>query len=292
MGRATQNLPRTFREPAKAHAATRTMRKRSKRRNACVAVMALLIVIALSVSLVLAGQSGREAVAEKVDRAAGALLAGIPQRGGRLGSSTAPVTLVVFLDLKDPDSRFWLLKDLAAIVRDYVRAGTLKLEYRAYKTNTFSPQEFVKDQTAALAAGAQNKLWNFIYTFYIHQGSEFTPYATEAFLENIARLVPGLNLAEWHADRHGGRREEQTTAEDQATSALGLHVTPSFRIGKTGGSLHNYAGHSIVKYGEQHPIALPEASDIGKAIQELLGAHRTTPSTAASQRNQRRVAVR
>jgi hypothetical protein len=33
--------------------------------------------------------------------------------------------------------------------------------------------------------------------------------------------------------------------------------------------MQNYAGHSVIKYGEQHPIALPEASDIGKAIQEL-----------------------
>jgi hypothetical protein len=38
--------------------------------------------------------------------------------------------------------------------------------------------------------------------------------------------------------------------------------------------MHNYVGHEIVKYGEKHPIALPEASDIAKAIQELLGAGR------------------
>lgn len=37
----------------------------------------------------------------------------------------------------------------------------------------------------------------------------------------------------------------------------------------SGGTMHNYAGHAVIKYGEQQPIALPEASDIGKAIHEL-----------------------
>jgi hypothetical protein len=197
------------------------------------------------------------------------LLAGIPQHGSTLGDQAAPVTLEVFTDLKDPDSRSWFLTDLPAIIRDYVRTGALNLEDHAYKTNTFFPQEFVKEQTAALAAGAQDKLWNFIYTFYHEQGSEFAAYVTETYLDNIARQVPGLNLARWHTDRHTERREEQTTLEDHTARALGLHVTPSFRIGKTGGTMHNYAGHAVIKYGEQHPIALPEASDIGKAIHEL-----------------------
>jgi protein-disulfide isomerase len=275
MARATQNLPRTFREPRKTPARNRALQKQKKKRYARAVTAAVVVAVALSaLFLIIASRDSIHASAERADRAASALLAGIPQRERTLGSPTAPVTLEIFLDLKDPDSRAWFIKDLPQIIRDYVRTGTLRLEYRAYKTNTFSPQGFVKDQTAALAAGAQDKLWNFIYTFYIHQGSEFASYATEGFLENIAGLVPGLNLARWHGDRHRGHREEQTTTEDQTARALGLHVTPSFRIGKAGSALHNYAGHSIVKYGEQHPIALPEASDIGQVIQELLGSQR------------------
>jgi hypothetical protein len=230
-----------------------------------VGIVAVLGVVALS---------GKDATEERAYREAGALLGGIPQRASTLGSPSAPVTLDVFLDLKDPDSRTWFLTDLPAILREYVRPGTVKLEYRAYKTNTFSPQEFVKDQTATLAAGTQNKLWNFLYIFYIHQGSEFARYATKGFLENIARLVPGLNLTRWDADRRVGRREEQTTAEDQATRALGLHVTPSFRIGKTGGPMTNFSGHAVIKYGEQHPISYIEAKDLRKASQvSLLSGH-------------------
>jgi hypothetical protein len=37
----------------------------------------------------------------------------------------------------------------------------------------------------------------------------------------------------------------------------------------SGATMHNYAGHAVIKYGAQHPIALPEASDIDNAIHEL-----------------------
>jgi hypothetical protein len=205
----------------------------------------------------------------KIDHDVSTLLNGIPQTQSRLGASRAPVTLQIYLDLKDPDSRNWFLKDLPAIVRTYVRPGTLKLEYRAYKTNTRNPVEFVRDQTAALAAGAQNKLWNYIYTFYAEQDSEFVRYATEPYLNHIAEQLPGLNHTAWQTNRHDGRREEQTTAEDQTARTLDLHVTPSFRIGKTDQPLHNYSGHAIIKYKEQHPIALPDTNDIAQAIKDL-----------------------
>jgi hypothetical protein len=266
MSRTKQNLPRSLRagaqSPPKASATT-------KRWLWVAGVLAALVVATIFAARILNHSSARAVPESKIDHDVSTLLEGVPQTQSRLGARDAPVTLQVFLDLKDPDSREWFLKDLPKIIRTYVRPGKLRLEYRAYKTNTFYPGEFVRDQTAALAAGAQNRLWNYIYTFYAEQGSEFARYATEPYLNHIATQIPGLNHTEWQTDRHDGRREEQTTAEDQATRALHLHVTPSFRSGETGGPVHNYSGHALIKYGEQHPIALPQASDIGQAIKEL-----------------------
>lgn len=269
MGRSTQNLPRAFREPKRAQASERGA---STKRGViwALAGSAAFVAAAILVALLLISHTNSQAAAEhRSDHEINTLLAGIPQQERTLGSPTAPVTLQVFLDLKDPDSRNWFLTKLPAIIHSYVRTGVLKLEYRAYKTNTFKPQTFVKEQTAALAAGAQDKLWSYIETFYHEQGNEFRGYVTDAYLQNIARQVPGLNPAQWHTDRHTGRREEQTTAEDQTARTLGLHVTPSFRIGRTGSRMHNFVGHAIIKYGSQHPIALPDTNDISNAIREL-----------------------
>lgn len=267
MSRTQQNLPRTLKAGARPTPAARPAAKRP-RGLATVAVVAVLVA-GIVAAILLRSQESHGVPESKIDHDVSSLLAGIPQSQRRLGSPTAPVTLQVFLDLKDPDSRSWFLKDLPAIIRQFVRPGKLELEYRAYKTNTRDPGEFVNGQTAALAAGNQDKLWNYIYTFYAEQQNEFAHYATQPYLNHIAQQIPRLDLTQWHADRHDGRREEQTTAEDQTARTLRLHVTPSFRIGKTHGPLHNYSGHAILKYGEQHPIALPDTADITKAITEL-----------------------
>lgn len=269
--RKQRHLPRGPREPTRESVTAGASRGSRRRRRAEIAAGGILAVIAVVVGLSVLGRNDSVADAERqVEREVGQLLTGIPQHRRTLGSADAPVTLQVFVDLKDPDSRSWFLTELPAIVRDYVHPGTLKLEFRSYKTNTFSPEEFVKGQTAALAAGAQNRLWNFIDTFYYEQGSELRRYVTDAYLQNLARQVSGLDIAEWRTDRQTGRREEQTTSEDQAARAIGLHVTPSFRIGRTGGRLTDFSGHAVIKYGEQHPIALPTSQDIGNAIKALI----------------------
>jgi protein-disulfide isomerase len=225
-------------------------------------------------ALVLFNRTNSQAALEARTRhEVAAVFAGVPQHENTLGRLNAPVTLEVFGDLKDADSAGWFVRDLPAIVQDYVRPGVLKLVYHGFKRNTYSPQEFVKEQTAALAAGAQNKLWNYTDTFYHEQHNEFATYVTNTYLANVAHQISGLNIGLWRTDLHTGRREEQTTAEDQTAHNLDLHVTPSFRIGPTGHPLHNYSGHTIIKNQNQHPFTQPEAQDINNAIKELNISH-------------------
>jgi hypothetical protein len=272
MARARQNVSRAFREPRAARVWTGRASGTSRRLLlARTGAIGLLVALACVAALAVWGHTGGgRADARRDDDVVGTLLAAIPQEGITLGKRTAPVTLEIFADLKDPDCRFWFKHYLPAILRDDVRAGVMKIEYHAYKTNTYYPAEFVREHTAALAAGAQDKLWNFVYIFYREQGNELASYATEGFLESVASQVPGLNLALWHADRHSGRREERTTAEDHTANAIGLHVTPSFRIGRTGGAMKDFSGRTIIQFaGQRHPIALITAGDIAKAIRAL-----------------------
>ncbi len=233
-------------------------------------VALLTIVVAFGVLVLTRHASSQAALERGIDHKVSAQLTGIPQEGTTLGRRTAPVTMEVFIDLEDPTSRWWFREDLPAIIDTYVRTGALKLRYHAFKRNTYWPAAFVNQQTAALAAGAQDKLWSYIDTFFYEQGKELTRYVTESYLEGIARQIPGLNLTRWHTDRHTGRREEQTTTEDQSARTIGLHVTPAFRIGKTDARMSILTGRTVIRYPEQkHPIALIEAPDIANAIKLL-----------------------
>jgi hypothetical protein len=238
------------------------------------AAAVVLVGLAVAVCVLLGLTTDGAGEQARIDGAVTELLAGIPQHDRALGYPNAPVTLEVFADLKDPDSRKWWNDYLPAIVRQDVRTGLLQLHFRSYKTNTRSPVEFVHDQAAALAAGAQDKLWSYVGIFYRQRRnapteSEFEPYATNSFLQGVARQVPGLDSARWRADRHTGHREEQPSEESDTADALQLHVTPSFRIGRTGGRLTNYSGSTVLKYKRQRPLSYIKASDLKKTIDGL-----------------------
>ncbi len=230
--------------------------------------MGILLAVAALGTITVARTNGNRD--RRVDREVEALLAGIPQEGQTLGAPTAPVTMQLYAELEDYSSEGWFLKYLPAIIRKLVRTKILKIEYRSFKTNTLGSETFLKQQAAALAAGVQNKLWNYVYTFYFEQGREYSSYVTETFLDDIAQQVPALDLKQWHVDRVNGPRIEQVVEEDQQGRVHGIHVTPAYRIGRTGGTLKDFAGSAAVIYrGQVHPTTYASADDITKAIEQI-----------------------
>lgn len=167
----------------------------------------------------------------------GAVLAGIPQRGSTLGAATAPVTLQYFGDLQCPYCSRFTLGELPAIVGRWVRAGDLRVEYRALETATREPEVFIAQQVAALAAGKQDVAWHFIETFAAEGGEEGTGYVTEPFLEAIAGQIAGLDLSRWIGDRSDPDLAGQIVKDAQAAADAGVTGTPSFLIGRTSGAM-------------------------------------------------------
>jgi protein-disulfide isomerase len=163
------------------------------------------------------------------------LLAGIPQSGNTLGNPKAPVTLQYFGDLECPFCRQFTLTALPSIIRRWVRGGSLKIEYRSEQTATTQATVFKFQQLAALAAGQQNKMWDFIELFYHEQGEEDSGYVTEKYLQGLAQQVPGLNLVAWTAARNDPTLASTLTGDRRAVKLVGFTGTPSFLIGRTGG---------------------------------------------------------
>jgi protein-disulfide isomerase len=223
-------------ELEEAEAAGAVRRTRLTRLGIVVAV----VVVAIVVVLIATGGSKKSSVPKTSEEQnhqvalVNATVGGIPQNGNVLGNPNAPVTLVYYGDLECPICKEFTLGALPSIIQKQVRTGKLKIEYRSLETATREPETFKTQQVAALSAGKQNKMWNFIETFYHEQGEEDTGYVTESYLQKLAQQVHGLNLATWTTDRSEPALSNQVAADAQAANSVGLTGTPSFQLGKTG----------------------------------------------------------
>lgn len=195
-----------------------------------------LAAVAVGISEVVGSSGGPPSA--RVEKEVSALLSGIPQNGATLGQPAAPITLQVFGDLESADVRTFVVWLLPNIIREWVRTNIVKIQYRAFMTASSPyPSAFVSQQTAALAAGEQDRLWNFIETFYYEQGREHTRYVTEAYLNGLAAQVPGLGLTEWEGDHENSQLARQVIEDNHAARAIGFPDAPLFLIGRTGGKL-------------------------------------------------------
>lgn len=225
-------------EEAAAAAATRRTRLTQLAVVVSVVVVAIVVIlIATSGSSEKAGIPTSKHEQSAVTNEVSALIGGIPQKGNVLGSPTAPVTLQYFGDLECPICKDFTLKALPTIIRKWVRPGKLRIEYRSLETATREPEVFRTQQVAALAAGKQNRMWNFVETFYHEQGAEGSGYVTEKYLQGIASQVPGLNLSQWTSDRGDAALANQIATDAQAANNEGFNGTPSFLVGRSGGAM-------------------------------------------------------
>ncbi len=193
-------------------------------------------VIAVIFALLAAASPAAGAPNDPVPVATPAFLLGIQQGGATLGEPRAPVTIEEYSDLECPLCAQFAQQTLPAVVEADVRTGVAKLTFRSLQTATTSNATFVAQQTAALAAGRQNLLWQYVYGFYAMAGPEGSGYVTPAFLARVASATPGLNVAQWSAQRGGAALRRSVARDAQTGSSLGLSATPASVVRGPGGT--------------------------------------------------------
>lgn len=202
---------------------------------------ALALAVAIIVVIVVATSGGSDSGPEKRagEVVAGAndteqLFAGIPQRGAVLGDPNAPITLIEFGDLQCPFCKDASDTIVPSVVENYVRDGRVKFIFRDV---AFLGTDSTRAAQMAAAAGMQDKLWNFVHLFYTNQGQENTGYVTDDFLREIASGVRGLDVERAMDDRASGDVQRALTEAQTEWQGYGLSGTPSFVVGRTGGTL-------------------------------------------------------
>ena len=185
-----------------------------------IVVVAVVIVIGQSQS------SGGDSNLEDVGLVNGQLQ-GIPQEGTTIGDPKAKVTLLEFGDLQCPVCKGYSEEVLPQIIAGPIKNSEAKLDFRNY--TIIGPQS-TPAGAAAIAAGEQGRGWNYIELFYRNQGTEDSGYATDSFLEAIAKGAGVKDLAKWNADRKSKRILKQVSNTTEEAENLGFTGTPSFAV--------------------------------------------------------------
>jgi protein-disulfide isomerase len=244
--------------------------KHSFLRERSTTLVPVLVIAAILAVVGIVGFGAGSGVSKgQVDREVAGLLDGIPQRGAVLGSPKAPLTVLVFADLECPTVKLFVENHLPSIIETWVRPGVVRLAFRSLKTDTVQERVFFDQQVASLAAGRQDRMWNFFLTFVREQGQVRSGYVTEEFLTGIATQVPGLRMAEWHRDRADGQLTKRVALDVHSAHANELRSTPSLLIGSTAGVPAGGTGRDSLK--EEVEIAL--ANDLDSLRNEEVEAN-------------------
>jgi protein-disulfide isomerase len=193
------------------------------------------IVIAVIVSVSGGGDKGGKQTGAPAQAAAvQALFAGIPQKGLSVGKDSAPITIVEFADLQCPFCKEAALGSYPTLISNYVKTGKVRMEFRNFVVVGPDSQPAAR---AASAAGEQGHAWEFIDLWYRNQGQENSGYVTDAFIKRIASGVPGLDAAKVVAAANDANSTDSLQIANTDASKYGVSATPTFLIGKTGGTL-------------------------------------------------------
>lgn len=214
--------------------AERARRERRLRMVGGIVLGAIVIVVALILINSGGGNKGglqTGTQANQTSSAVNEMFAGIPQSGAVLGKPSAKVTMTYYGDYQCPVCQaFTLQGGFPQLVSKDVRSGNVKVVYKSFCTATCNgpdPNVFNTQQAAGLAAGKQNKFWQFTELFYREQGQEGTGYVTESYLNGLARQIPGLNVSAWQTARNDPNLTSQVNSDQASARSVGVQGTPT-----------------------------------------------------------------
>jgi protein-disulfide isomerase len=217
---------------------------------AAVAVIVILIVISQSGGTSSSSPPANVTGAAQVDME----LKGIPQTGQVLGDSGAPVTVIEYGDPQCSSCKFFSENVAPQLISAEVRPGKVKYQFQPFLIIGPDSKPAMK---AALAAGVQNRLWQFLQLFYLNQGGENSGYVTDSFLTGIAKGAGVPDINKWNTDRNDSKWDAIIQQGSSQADSFGFTGTPSILV-------QGPNGHKAIGGG-----TIPTLAEIQSAIQQV-----------------------
>src|SRR5262245_8383124 len=202
--------------------------RRTDRPSRTAVVVAFGIAIAAAVALVAVAVIAQKNSSSASPAASpGVNLAGIPQNSRVLGKPGAKVMLIEYADPQCPACRSYTEDFFPTLVREYVRPGKVKTEFRGFP---FIGEDSVTAYRFLLAAAKQDKPWNLAQAFYGNQGAENSGWVTDDLIRRLAGEIPGLDVDKLFTDAGSADIVQEAEGAEAAGTAAGLQGTPTFVI--------------------------------------------------------------
>lgn len=163
------------------------------------------------------------------------LLKGIPQKGMVLGNADAPVTLIEYVDVQCPYCAEFETTALPTLIRQYVRAGKLKVELNVWNIIDANDggDDSLRGQKATIGASNQNRAFNYISVLYWNQADEGTGWLNDGMVSSIAASVTGLTTDQFATDANSAATQRLINQTDRyAQSQQGFTGTPVILLAK------------------------------------------------------------
>src|SRR6266487_4587908 len=195
---------------------------------AAVAVVVALIVISQSGGSDNGGGGGGNPANVSGVAQVNAELQGLSQSGQTLGDSGAPVTVTEFGDPQCPVCRAFSLQVAPDLISSEVKTGNVKYTYQPYLIIGPDSKPAMK---AVLAAGEQDRFWNYLQLFYLNQGEENSGYVTDDFLTSIAKAAGVPDIDKWNQSRNSSQWDSIISQGTTDAEGFGFNGTPSLVAG-------------------------------------------------------------
>jgi protein-disulfide isomerase len=156
---------------------------------------------------------------------------GIPQKGMTLGSDFAKVTMIEYIDLQCPFCQQFDTQVLPDILKKYVKPGKVRIEVRVLD---FIGPDSGRGRKAMVAAGNQNRAFNYAQILYYNQGTENTGWLNDDMVASAAASIPGLDVPKLLADRNSSAVAKAASDFDAEAVNDKVGSTPTVLVGRTG----------------------------------------------------------
>ena len=161
------------------------------------------------------------------------LIAGIRQLDDRLGPEDAAVSIDLFTDIQIPTGADYQREVVDPLIEEYVRTGEANIILRHFP---LGPKPVTEGAIAAEAAGMQARQWQFAELFM--RNLELAPEqgVTKGFLDEVAAVVPKLDVTQWEEDVESGEAEELAAADEEQAALQTFPAAPTVVVTGAGGT--------------------------------------------------------